>query len=234
MSSILKALKKLEEEQAGQADRSGPPSGGQYVAPVKRRFGQGWLLIGAGAGIGLMLAGGTYLVSGQPKQVHPPSPGQTDVAVTGQTPPQEVVVSPAPLPAAIPRKAAVPAKPVTSPLTAQTGRQAAPTAARPVVEAAALPTPERISPGSSPAEQVEHVSVEHREIPAPGRQWAAPHLVVSDILPASGGERMAIVNDLPVMAGTMVENALVKEIRDREVLFVIDGKIVAVAVKAPR
>jgi hypothetical protein len=72
------------------------------------------------------------------------------------------------------------------------------------------------------------VQVERRELPPPGQQWSVRHLVVSDILPASGGERMAIVNGLPVMTGTVVEDAVVREILPDRVIFEIDGKHVAV------
>jgi hypothetical protein len=78
------------------------------------------------------------------------------------------------------------------------------------------------------AEAVKEVQVERRELPAPGLQWTAPHLEVSDILPASGGGRMAIVNGLPVMEGTMVESALVREIRADQVVFDIAGKSIVV------
>ena len=72
--------------------------------------------------------------------------------------------------------------------------------------------------------------MERREIPAPGQQWSAPQLVVSEILADAGGGRMAIVNGLPVMEGTMVEDALVRTIATDRVVFVIDGKTVAVPV----
>jgi hypothetical protein len=81
---------------------------------------------------------------------------------------------------------------------------------------------------AAPHGVIADVQVERHEIPAPGQQWTAPHLEVSDILPATAGERMAIVNGLPVMAGTMVDDALVREIHADRVVFVIDGKTVAV------
>ena len=83
---------------------------------------------------------------------------------------------------------------------------------------------------SSPV--VKQVHLEKQEIPAPGQQWAAPHLTVSDIVPASGGGHMAIVNGLPVMEGTMVDDAVVREIRAGLVVFEIDGKSVAVPLVA--
>lgn len=37
---------------------------------------------------------------------------------------------------------------------------------------------------------------------------------------------MAIVNGLPVMEGTLVENALVEKIHPDRVRFIIDGKVI--------
>jgi hypothetical protein len=45
---------------------------------------------------------------------------------------------------------------------------------------------------------------------------------------------MAVVNGLPVMAGTMVEDAVVEEIRADRVLFLIQGKVVAVPLSKER
>jgi hypothetical protein len=82
---------------------------------------------------------------------------------------------------------------------------------------------------------VKQVRIDRLEIPAPGQQWVAPpQLSVSEIFPPQGGERMAIVNGLPVMAGTMVENALVEEIHDDRILVSIDGKRVVVPLEKGR
>ena len=72
------------------------------------------------------------------------------------------------------------------------------------------------------------MQVQRREIPLPGQQWAAPQVTVSEILPDGGGGYMAIVNGLPVMDGTQVENAQVEKIFADRVRFVIDGKTVEV------
>ena len=45
---------------------------------------------------------------------------------------------------------------------------------------------------------------------------------------------MAIVNGLPVMAGTMVDEALVEEIHDNRVIFDIAGKRVTVPLQKGR
>jgi len=82
---------------------------------------------------------------------------------------------------------------------------------------------------------VTQVKVNRFDIPSPGQEWVAPpQLVVSEIFPPAGGERMAIVNGLPVMAGTMVEEALVEEIHDDRVLFAIGGKRVTVPLQKNR
>jgi hypothetical protein len=79
------------------------------------------------------------------------------------------------------------------------------------------------------------VKVTDRQIPPPGQQWSTPHLAVSDIFPPSAGSGwMAVVNGLPVMEGTMVEDAVVEEIRADRVLFLIQGKVVAVPLSHER
>jgi hypothetical protein len=66
-------------------------------------------------------------------------------------------------------------------------------------------------------------------LPPSGAGWTAPHLRVTEIFPANAaGGRMALVNGLPVMEGTRVDDALVREIRAGEVLFEIDGRSVTV------
>ncbi len=82
---------------------------------------------------------------------------------------------------------------------------------------------------------VKQVQVSRIDIPAPGQEWVAPpQLSVSEIFPPTGGERMAIVNGLPVMAGTMVDEALVEEIHDNRVIFAIGGKRVTVPLQKGR
>jgi len=86
--------------------------------------------------------------------------------------------------------------------------------------------PVAAAPAAVSAKPIHQVEVERREIPLPGQQWSAPQLKVDDILPAAGGEPMAIVNGLPVMEGTLVENALVEKIHPDRVRFIIDGKVI--------
>jgi hypothetical protein len=78
----------------------------------------------------------------------------------------------------------------------------------------------------------EQVNVAEIVLPPPGKVWAAPTLLVTEIFPASAaGGRMALVNGLPVMEGTRVDGALVIEIRAGEVLFESAGRSIAVPLR---
>lgn len=247
MSSILKALKKLEEERTGRPDAAVTRSGGQFVAPAGSRRNP-LRLLAAGIGVGLLLAVGLFMLLREsqlqnPVSIAPPAAPPAPIVVKAAPPPQQPAAAPpgpAVTPGAEPVRPRV-ALPVSGPaLLAPVRRvEVSPTPASPVAIPPALPRsePARSAPlaaAASPAtpDRVEQVRVDHREIPRPGQQWAAPQLAVSDILPASGGGRMAIVNGLPVMEGTLVENALVEEILADRVRFVIDGKAVEVRVNA--
>ncbi|MHB8709506.1 MAG: hypothetical protein ACYC9I_11575 [Desulfuromonadales bacterium] len=229
----MKALKKLEEEQTGRPAASPSGAGGQFVAPP-RAGRRPLLLLLVGIGAGLLLAGGLYALFGERSATSP---------ATSSLP---LVQKPADF-----SETVAPATNLAAGKAAPAGRErAAPTAATSAITAApqeAIKRPAETEPvkavravAVAPAPvadktrtevrsgTVEQVQVERREIPAPGQQWAASHLSVSEILPDSGGGRMAIVNDLPVMEGTIVEDAVVKEIHPDRVLFVIDGKSVVV------
>lgn len=237
MSSILKALKKLEEEQSGRSAPAGG-SGGQFVAPV--RAGQPFLLLILGVGAGLLLAGGGFALFGRPDIQGVSSPAQSNQKVD------------APADHAAPLVTAVVADRMNAPVASPGQMQQ-----RPAVAASAKPSDsvaariaagygsaaaERTPPSTttepvrtlpkaaaaSGANQVENIEVQRREIPAPGRQWTAPLLAVSEILATSEGGRMAIVNGMPVMEGTMFEEALVEKIGDDHVVFVVEGKAVVV------
>jgi hypothetical protein len=270
MSSILKALKKLEEDQARQSTATSAGSGGQFVPSQRTGRWRALLLIGCGVGVGLLLAGAAFLFSGHQElaRVAMPEPApdrKTAVAPRGELPisaPVESsprIISQPEKPAQMtvrkkpPAAFVSPASPTVDPKPPATILPPVPAAgsalkAPPVRTATVSPAPQNnpslpavtTSAGSAvaapqepapAAEPVKQVRVDRVEIPRPGQQWAAPHLTVSEIIPASGGERMAIVNGLPVMAGTVVEDALVKEIHPDRVVFDIAGKIVVVPLR---
>jgi len=170
----------------------------------------------------------------------PASPQGKAVTVTGEQRP------PAAKPAVARSTAKAPAgvAPTVSSSSAKnekvTPKPAVKSSAMPIVQTAVMPPvpdashPVAVSAAATSQEPIDQVRVESREIPSPGQQWTAPNLVVSNILPVSDKESMAIVNDLPVMEGTMVEDALVKEIHPDRVLFVIDGKSIVIPLAVPR
>ncbi len=224
MSTILKALKKLEEEQRAGAPL---PLDSRIVsergrAAGARRSGLPMVLgvIGGGLAVSLAVAGWFWL--------KPPADipvALVPVAViSGEAPPParprpEPTAAPAPAPLDSPAPV-VPSRPESSPAAPQ----AQPVAPPATVSAAPLQ-------GSSPFADATplQVTVADRQIPEAGRQWVAPHLSVTEIFPpAAGGEWMAVVNDLPIMAGTTVEGALVERIERDRVLFSLDGRQIAV------
>ena len=248
MSTILKALKKLEDEK-----RAAVPVNlaARIVAESStvRRSSQSVLLITAGATGGLLLAaavicGWFWLRSAEPDggpvkvaelvpsaplapvaapapiSEHPATSSQGSVVnassrAVGNAAEQRPIAAPAPSSARLSEAAPVP------PLPAPTGPS--------VPAQLAVATP----PTGEPAPP--EIIVTDRQIPPPGQQWSTPHLAVTEIFPPSAGsDWMAVVNGLPVMAGTMVEDAVVEEIRADRVLFLIQGKVVGVPLSKER
>jgi hypothetical protein len=241
MSTILKALKKLEDEK--RANESSHDLPGKILAdsPVSRRRSKPVLWVGAGLAAGLILA--ALVAMGYLGWQELPA-----VALSTKAP-QPVALTTAPM---VPKNPADPVRTgkeaAPSPVAHQEGASASVRPATVRIESpgpiSPPPVPSRVADkgeGSAAVDvqvpsgtAVKQEDLERHDIPAPGRQWAAPHLVVSDILPATGGERMAIVNGLPVMAGTMVENAVVREIHPDRVVFDISGKSVVVPLTSSR
>lgn len=231
MSSILKALKKLEEEQAGRSASSPTGSSGQFVAPM--RAGQPLLLLVFGIGAGLLLAAGLYVLFGRSEIQTSPPPVlqglQTDIPAAKAVPTSVTKVASgvaASVPVESPVRAKAPS--VVTPVQPAAVNAIAPRAVvnRAPVAPPILPSPAPVT--KTRIDQVEHVEVKRREIPSPGQQWMAPNLTVSEILPTSAEGRMAIVNGMPVMEGTLLDGVLVEKIGADQVVFVVDGRTVVV------
>jgi len=248
MSTILKALKKLEDEKRAAMPVNLAARIVAESSPVQRSS-QSARLIAAGATGGLLLAvalicGWFWLRSAEPDGM----PAQVTVPV------QSALPAPAALPAPVNEQPAsngtelvaatlsrpagnaaeprsvVPSAPSPARLTATAPPQPLPPLPAPIAPAqfaAAAPQLHKAPPAA--------VMVTDRQIPPPGQQWSTPHLAVTDIFPPSAGSGwMAVVNGLPVMAGTRVEGAVVEEIRADRVLFLIQGKVVAVPLSNER
>lgn len=242
MSTILKALKKLEEDQRAAAPAN---LAGKIVStetgPGRRPPHA--VLIGAGVAGGLLLA--LLVVGGWLWWRQPPSATDQALSATAlpAVSPQPVAARepepPASLVAAPPPPGVAQPPPPLSPAPAPSAVSKA--AVSPPVPAAAnsdkpAVVPKPLAVGEPPRETApQQVTLTDRQIPPPGQRWAAPQLEVTDIFPpAAGQSRMAVVNGLPVMAGMMVEDALVEEIRADQVLFNIGGKTVTVPLNQGR
>jgi hypothetical protein len=249
MSTILKALKKLEDEK-----RAAVPVNlaARIVAESStvRRSSQSVLLITAGATGGLLLAaavicGWFWLRSAEPDggpvkvaaesvpsaplaSVAAPAPIREQPATTGQG---SVVNAPSP-----PAGNAAEQRPIAAPAPSSARlSEAAPVPLLPAPTGPSVPAQLAVATPPSGEPSPPEIIVTDRQIPPPGQQWSTPHLEVTEIFPPSAGsDWMAVVNGLPVMAGTMVDDAVVEEIRADRVLFLIQGKVVAVPLSKER
>ncbi len=270
MSSVLKALKKLEEERRGESAASGPAAGQSWASggqpPRRPRF---LLLAISGLAVGLLVVLALLWPRGSaPPVVGAPPPVAEIVtpAVTMQPAASAPDVVPVQSPPLVPVEKH-PSAEIIQPARMEPVKSAASSNSKPVetvpehrpapVPAPSLslppaPVPETVvsmpskpAPSSPPVREVvrtlppevsvRQVQINRFDIPSPGQQWVAPpQLTVSEIFPPAGGERMAIVNGLPVMVGTMVEEAMVEEIHDDRVIISINGKQVALPLQKGR
>lgn len=247
MSSILKALKKLEEQnRAGREPSSGLPA---TPSPVRRPAV--WRGVGFGVVAGL-LAGGllVWLLLGRSvappiaeviavpapdvpaplatvvavakEQPAPPMPTDKDAGEDPPTAPQKSPAEVAPPPSAAPVVKAAPVRP-----PAVTPAPPAVVTARATLDAADL----------NAARELPEVRMESFEIPPAGFERAAPRpagpppFLVSEIVYEAGSNHnLAVINDLPAMEGTVVDGALLRRILSDRVILVIDGQDIEVPV----
>jgi len=222
MSSILKALRKLEEEKRG----------GKLEAPDLRvdqgqsaAAGKSLLTLVAGVVLGVLVVGLLFFLptgsTEKPDVVQSESPAPTSPVVVSPAaePPvasSQVVTDPPPAPVTekTMQVTSAPAKPV-APVAPVVSEPVAPTAVR------AKPAPADIAEPVAPVE-----AVVKRELPP--KTVTLPNgikLVVTEIFYQDAVNSMAVVNDLPVMVGSHVDSAVITEIHPDRVLFEIDGKV---------
>lgn len=250
MSSILKALRKIEEQKRS-VDHVAPDlTVDQGAVPVKT---SPVLPLLTGVALGALVVAVTFLwlardpadplvspvqpppaeqnhqavtqpTTGQPGSTLPPPATDSAAAPRSALPPDRVgfsekipVVTLKPEPLAVaprPRPVQAVAQPVTQPAT-PLGKAVKAAAASPVAEAQTPP----------PAAAVVPQSPETAE-------W--PVLLVTEIFYQDDHlNSMAVVNDLPVMVGTQVDSAVVKEILPDSVVFTRGDKTLTVAVIRP-
>jgi len=225
MSSILKALRKLEEEKRGgkleapdlRVDQGQPAAVGKSLLP---------LIVGVVLGA-LVVSLVFFWPAGTPQKtdvIQSVTPTVPSPVVEPPVDLPQVVTDPPPAPqtAKTPQVPTAPAKPEAS---------VAPVVSEPVVS-----RPVRMSPApadiANPAAPVEVVV--QQELPP--ETVALPdgiRLNVTEIFYQDAVNSMAVVNDLPVMVGSHVDSAVVTEIRADRVLFEIDGKVYPVSALQP-
>jgi general secretion pathway protein B len=226
MSSILKALKKLEEEKARGREGSVDIARDILRGTSRRQTGPAWLLPALAAAV-LLIAVAVAVVGllrREPEALVAPllaSPERAPAPVATSPPPatdppvQEVRLPPSP--------------------AAATGAQTAARRAASVVSAEP-PTPAATAVSPAPASKPPTVSAAPAEPAAEAPAAASPprpRLAVSAIAFQADREgRLAVVNDLPVMEGTAVEGMTVEEILPDRVRFSRQGQSFEVALGA--
>ncbi len=229
MSSILKALRKLEEEKRGGKLETPDLRVDQgQSAPVGKSF----LPVVAGIVCGAAMVGLFFLWPAGPARKRDTLQSASPAAAVPlvASPQLATVAPPVPATAEVLQDRAVPAKPET-PVTDAVSEPAgmpvmrAPnsvtaTSSGPRRESTGLVAPDTAAP-VEPAMTVVQNSV-------PGESMALPEsisLVVTEIFYQGGANSMAVVNDLPVMVGSHIDSAVVTAIHVDRVLFEINGKV---------
>lgn len=231
MSSILKALKKLEEEKLNLEDEPRRVNVSSDILRQRgdkrtnRRLLQGIAIIGI---LIVMLLITLLLLRPAPKEAALPVPAASTPQVT--TPPAPLQPPPASLPVSQPARQ-LPAQPAM-PLPA-TGSKAAgplpqetvrlPEPARPAITRK-TPLPEL--PGSEP---LPAQAAQTRQPPKPAVQTvenSEPHLTLSGIAwNKDSAERLAIINGQPASTGSHIGGAVVEEILPDRVRLSSKGRV---------
>lgn len=203
MSSILKALRKLEEEKARQ-DQGSVDIATDILRTSGRRASRSWLMPLAVAALLLAGAGGGVYLSRSLVSDHAP---ETVIVPEMKTiPSRPVVVSSAPASATEPK---IQSFPVSPPV------EKTPVTGPPVIS---TPDPAPVAIQAQPVPLDRTQSIE--DVPP-----EMPKLVVSGIVYQEDPQnRMAVINDLPVMSGTTIEGVDVVEIQPDRVIFSFEGQ----------
>jgi len=225
MSSILKALKKLEEDKAERLDA--PVDIGRDILRQPRRVKRSAnipalaLALAATLAIAAGVLAVVILKTDKPLgvEINSEPPAMAAPAIVRQSTP------------AVPEQPPVKKEPevvevkMPPPPTVAGKTQAVPTRF-PNAEKSAKTSAPKTPPGPAPAAK--------QPSPAVVPSLPMPHLAVSGIVfQADRQNRMAVVNDLPVMEGTVIEGAVVEEILSDRVRFDREGTKFEVKLKEP-
>lgn len=215
MSSILKALKKLEQEKAARSEPS---------VEIARDILRSTPMAAKSNWVPMTLVVGVVLLVGLGNAFWALSPSKTLPVIVSE--PVASVMPPAP-PQPISAPVAEPAPPVP---VASAAAPSEPTEVRiETVEVKPLPKVKapKLVAKTAPRAQT-------RNVPSHALQPEVvfPKLALSGIVYQDEAEaRLAVVNELPVMAGTMIAGAVVEEIQRDRVRFSYKGKSIEVQLK---
>jgi general secretion pathway protein B len=213
MSSILEALKKLEDEKAARQSGAGHIAGKVVKSGRRAKQHPKWMLPAGMAAIAAIAVLATYILMGGISN----RSGTPQPAPSGQRQPESAGIlqrpEPTVLPAAIPsatipagRKRALPPSPSPTP------------AGGPPAAATRLP-------------QGEAADAVNPAPPQPAAVTGLPVLQVTGIgWQKDNAKRLAIVNGRPVVTGNVVEGARVEEILSDRVRFSINGRSLEITV----
>ena len=248
MSSILKALRKIEEEKRINQNAAPNLMSDQGFSQVR---GKPLLFLAAGIALGAAMVGLVFLWPADELTpvVNPlakAEPGKTAVTIQEpQSVPEEVLVKEVVTPAVVEDSAQNPELSGQGLKSFAASGEVSGVALQPVtveaVEQLKTTPPKQVAPAVSTAAK----KPESQEVLArPAKPMQAPEvkdtvnqpssaaselpdgvtLLVSEIFfQEDSANSMAVVNDLPVMVGTLVDNAVVAEIRPDSVLFEVSG-----------
>ena len=204
MSSILEALKKLEDEKAARLSGAGNMTGKVVKSQRRTRQRPLWWLPAGMAVASVIAAIATYAVMGG--------------FSTGGVPARSPVVAPALQPQSVPTPAAHPSPPVV-PSPAVRGRVPSPRQSSPAARQA-LRENAATQPRPFPSHEEKPVAP-----PQPASVAEPPSLKISGIgWQKDGADRLAIVNGRAVSEGSVIEGARVEEIYPDRVRFSIAGR----------
>ncbi|HET6418771.1 MAG TPA: general secretion pathway protein GspB [Geobacteraceae bacterium] len=236
MSSILKALKKLEEEKTARRNGGTDVARGILRSRPDENRKSGWVLPVSVACSAIVAALLTYFLAGGHKQTgreDAPVPPVKVASDAGGKRAQVQVTAPAiPESAAHPVDTPVPATAVDSYKKKEAVRAvAAPLPARPPVrfsekKVAKMSSDEQLpDPGSRMLQKNTPVTANTPDVHSP------PALRVTGIAwNRDSSERLAVVNGMPVNEGTTIEGARVEQIMKDKVRFSFENKTFDVAV----
>jgi len=241
VSSILKALRKLEEEKRG----------GKLEAPDLRVDqgqsavdGKPFLPLVAGIVFGAVIVGLFFLwptaLTQKQETVQSATSAPIAAADSQVRPLPQIVIDKPAVPETAKASQHTAAPPVAETPVATTAKEPPVTHAMRAIGPATVISSEPRRQAASPvaldiAEPAEPVMIVLKE-GAPGEVLALPEgisLVVTEIFYQDAVDSMAVVNDLPVMVGSHVDSAVVTEIHTGRVLFEIDGKVYTVSASQP-